>query len=64
MKPFETGEKRNGQISLSLSPSLSHGAMGRRIKSHTVDPLGFSRSSQCSTNGVLKIVACAILSEG
>ena len=31
---------------------------------HGVDPLSFSRSSQCSTTGVIKAVVCVILSVG
>ena len=39
----------------SMVRAFAHGAMGRWAISH---------SSQCSTTGVTKAVACAILSEG
>ena len=48
----------------SVVRAFAHGAMGRRIdrswSTHGVS----SRSSQCSTTGVTKVVVCAILSVG
>ena len=45
-----------------------HGAMGHRIDPSWGGPISdtsrSSRSSQCSTTGVTKVVVCAILSVG
>ena len=44
--------------------AFAHGAMGRRIDPSWWTHEAISRSSQCSTTGVTKAMACAILSVG
>ena len=45
--------------------AFAHGAMGCRIDPSWSGPIDFfSRSSQCSTTGVTKVVVCPILSVG
>ena len=43
---------------------FAHSAMGRRIDPSWGEPIELSRSSQCSTTGVIKAVVCAMLSVG
>ena len=44
--------------------AFARGAMGRRIDPSWWTHCAISRSSQCSTTGVIKAVVCAILKDG
>ena len=46
----------------SVVRTFAHGAMDRRIDPSWWTHIAVSRSSQCSTTGVTKAVACVILS--
>ena len=48
----------------SVVNAFAHGAMGRRIDPSWWTHWAISRSSQCSTAGVTKVVLCVILSVG
>ena len=48
----------------SVVRAFAHGAMGRRIDASWWTHWPISRSSQCTTTGVTKAVACAILCVG
>ena len=48
----------------SVVRAFAHGATGRRIDPSWRTHWAISRSSQCSTTGVTKVVVCVILSVG
>ena len=48
----------------SVVIAFAHGAMGRRIDPSWWTHRAISRSSQCFTTGVTKVMACAILYVG